>query len=91
MTPMRCPPLSKRVDTKRDSVILPIFGLPTPFHVSSIKNTSYNDQDEEQVVLRINFAAPGGAFSKQGDFAKVWISRIYIYICVCVCVFECSI
>ena len=62
-------------DQKREAVILPIFGMATPFHISTVKNTSYNDQDEEQVMLRINFSAPG-AFARQAEFAKVFRSSL---------------
>ena len=63
------------LDQKREAVILPIFGMATPFHISTVKNTSYNDQDEEQVMLRINFSAPG-AFARQAEFAKVFRSSL---------------
>jgi nucleosome binding factor SPN SPT16 subunit len=42
------------VDTRRDTVLLPVYGVMVPFHISTIKNVSKNEDD-----LRINFIAPG--------------------------------
>jgi nucleosome binding factor SPN SPT16 subunit len=42
------------VDTRRDTVMLPVYGVMVPFHISTIKNVSKNEDD-----LRINFIAPG--------------------------------
>jgi nucleosome binding factor SPN SPT16 subunit len=45
------------VDTKNDSVILPIFKSMVPFHVSLIKNVSKSDENSFS-FLRINFHTP---------------------------------
>lgn len=42
------------VDPSRETVILPIFGLMVPFHISYIKNASKTDEE----YLRINFVTP---------------------------------
>ena len=46
------------VDRKHESVILPVFGVPTPFHVSMIKNISKSEEGS-YTYLRINFFYPG--------------------------------
>jgi len=45
------------VDTKNDSIILPIMGKMIPFHVSFIKNVSKSDENNFS-FLRINFTVP---------------------------------
>ncbi|KAI6182216.1 FACT complex subunit [Aphelenchoides bicaudatus] len=51
------------VDKKYDTIILPIFGMPVPFHISHIKNTSI-DNDGDYTYLRINFTHPGSQIGK---------------------------
>jgi len=46
------------IDKKYETVVLPLFGVPTPFHISTIKNTSVSKEGEYQ-YLRINFFCPG--------------------------------
>ncbi|KAM3171618.1 hypothetical protein ACTXT7_016265 [Hymenolepis weldensis] len=46
------------VDKKYETVILPIFGHPTPFHISTIKNVS-SSIEADYTYLRINFHHPG--------------------------------
>ncbi|CAJ0929870.1 unnamed protein product, partial [Mesorhabditis belari] len=46
------------VDRRHDSVILPLFGIPVPFHISMIKNCS-TSVENDTMYLRINFAHPG--------------------------------
>ncbi|EGT48468.1 hypothetical protein CAEBREN_01600 [Caenorhabditis brenneri] len=56
------------VDRKYDSVILPIFGIPVPFHISMIKNCSQSVEGDF-TYLRINFATPGSQVGKDnGQF-----------------------
>jgi nucleosome binding factor SPN SPT16 subunit len=45
------------VDTKNDSIILPVFKIMVPFHVSLIKNVSKSDENSFS-FLRINFHTP---------------------------------
>jgi len=55
------------VDTKRESVILPIHGQMVPFHIQTIRSVTKNDDH-----LRILFKYPGGGNSpndKLSDFA----------------------
>ncbi|CAG0919160.1 unnamed protein product [Notodromas monacha] len=52
------------VDHKYETVILPIYGVPVPFHISMIKNTS-ETVEGEYTYLRINFFHPGSAMGRQ--------------------------
>ncbi|KAL7055726.1 hypothetical protein AAHC03_022613 [Spirometra sp. Aus1] len=46
------------VDKKYETIILPIFGHPTPFHISTLKNVS-TSIEADYTYLRINFHHPG--------------------------------
>lgn len=48
------------VDWKSQTVIIPIYGRPVPFHINSYKNGSKNEEGE-YTYLRLNFNAPGSA------------------------------
>jgi len=54
------------VDKKYESVILPIFGVPTPFHISTIKNISQSVEGD-YTYLRINFFHPGATLTKENS------------------------
>lgn len=51
------------VDQKYETVILPIYGVPVPFHISTIKNISQSVEGD-YTYLRINFFHPGSTISK---------------------------
>lgn len=51
------------VDRKYETVILPVFGLPVPFHISTIKNISQSIEGE-YTYLRINFFHPGATMGR---------------------------
>lgn len=51
------------VDHKYETVILPIFGMPVPFHISTIKNISQSIEGD-YTYLRINFFHPGATITK---------------------------
>lgn len=51
------------VDKKYETVILPIFGIPVPFHISTIKNISQSIEGD-YTYLRLNFFHPGTTISK---------------------------
>ncbi|ODM94648.1 FACT complex subunit spt16 [Orchesella cincta] len=53
------------VDPKYETVILPIFGMPVPFHISTIKNISQSIEGD-YTYLRINFFHPGATITKEG-------------------------
>ncbi|KAG0726841.1 FACT complex subunit spt16 [Chionoecetes opilio] len=56
------------VDRKYETVILPIYGLPVPFHISMIKNISQSVEGD-YTYLRINFFHPGSNIGKsEGAF-----------------------
>ncbi|KAK6730106.1 hypothetical protein RB195_006893 [Necator americanus] len=52
------------VDKRHDTIILPIFGVPVPFHISMIKNCSQSVEGDF-TYLRINFAHPGSQIGKE--------------------------
>ncbi|KAK6905729.1 FACT complex subunit SPT16 [Kwoniella mangroviensis CBS 8507] len=54
------------VDEQRQSVVLPINGFAVPFHISTIKNVTKNEE-AEHIVLRINFQSPGQIAGKKED------------------------
>uniref|UniRef100_A0A7M5XAC7 FACT complex subunit n=2 Tax=Clytia hemisphaerica TaxID=252671 RepID=A0A7M5XAC7_9CNID len=51
------------VDRKYEAIILPLFGIPTPFHISTIKNVSTNVEGDSS-YLRINFYCPGSSYGR---------------------------
>lgn len=50
--------LKIHVDWKSQTIILPIYGRPVPFHINSYKNGSKNEEGE-YTYLRLNFHSPG--------------------------------
>jgi len=53
------------VDKKYETIILPIWGIPVPFHICTIKNIS-TSVEGDYTYLRINFYHPGAAVGKDG-------------------------
>ncbi|XP_066591471.1 FACT complex subunit spt16 isoform X2 [Prorops nasuta] len=51
------------VDKRYETVILPIFGIPVPFHISTIKNISQSVEGD-YTYLRINFFHPGATMGR---------------------------
>ena len=51
------------VDKNHDTIILPIFGAPTPFHISTLKNLS-SSVEGDYTYLRLNFFHPGVSINK---------------------------
>jgi len=54
------------VDQKREAVLLPIYGVLVPFHISTIKNATKSDD-----YLRINFITPGSTLPND-KLPKMW-------------------
>ncbi|CAO3689607.1 unnamed protein product [Umbelopsis ramanniana] len=54
------------VDARAHTVILPIYGMAVPFHISTLKNVSKSDEGD-YVMLRLNFITPGQAGAKKDD------------------------
>jgi nucleosome binding factor SPN SPT16 subunit len=52
------------VDARNQSIIVPIYGIPVPFHISTLRNASKNDEGD-YVYLRFNFLTPGQGIGKQ--------------------------
>ena len=51
------------VDKKYETVIMPIFGVPVPFHIAMIKNIS-SSVEGDYTYLRVNFYHPGSSIGK---------------------------
>eukprot|EP00118_Oscarella_pearsei_P025297 m.307942 g.307942 ORF g.307942 m.307942 type:complete len:566 (+) comp43069_c0_seq1:257-1954(+) len=51
------------VDRKYNTIVLPIAGVPTPFHISSVKNISKSEEGDYS-YLRINFFYPASTFGR---------------------------
>lgn len=57
-------------DMKYETIILPVFGMPVPFHISTIKNISQSVEGD-YTYLRVNFFHPGATITKaEGSFAN---------------------
>lgn len=56
-------PNQVKVDMANETVILPMCGIPVPFHIDMIKNVVLPDPDMA-TYLRINFYTPGVALGK---------------------------
>lgn len=54
------------VDSKNQTVVLPILGRPVPFHINTIKNASKSDEGD-YAFLRINFLSPGQGVGRRDD------------------------
>jgi len=56
------------VDTKRDAILVPIYGVPVPFHIATVKSVALTKGEDggEWSRLRINFNLPG-----QGQGARI--------------------
>jgi nucleosome binding factor SPN SPT16 subunit len=61
--PSNVQPNQVKVDMANQCIILPVFGLPIPFHISTIKNVVLPDPDNA-TLLRINFYTAGMAVGK---------------------------
>lgn len=55
--------LSFVLDRKYETVILPVFGIPVPFHISTIKNISQSVEGD-YTYLRVNFFHPGATMGR---------------------------
>lgn len=53
------------VDKKYETIILPILGVPVPFHIATVKNIS-TSVEGDYTYLRINFFHPGASVGKDG-------------------------
>lgn len=66
------PPTKSRqltVDMEAEALIVPINGVPVPFHISTIKNASKSDEGKH-TYLRINFHVPQSASTTRGNFSR---------------------
>jgi len=61
------------VDVKNQSIIVPIFGRPVPFHISTVKNVSKSEEDD-YTFLRINLLSPGQGVGRKDDLVSLVVS-----------------
>jgi len=54
------------VDARNQTIIVPIFGRPVPFHIATIKNASKTEEDDF-TYLRINLLSPGQGVGRKDD------------------------
>ncbi|ESO89772.1 hypothetical protein LOTGIDRAFT_124718 [Lottia gigantea] len=54
------------VDKRYETIILPVFGSASPFHIATIKNISQSVEGD-YTYLRINFFHPGATLGKDGN------------------------
>src|SRR5690606_13670927 len=59
------------LDKHRNTVLLPVYGLVVPFHLSTVKTVTKTDEGE-YVTLRFNFVSPGQVGVRKED--AVWPS-----------------
>uniref|UniRef100_A0A3P8R2D4 FACT complex subunit n=1 Tax=Astatotilapia calliptera TaxID=8154 RepID=A0A3P8R2D4_ASTCA len=52
------------IDKKYETVVMPVFGIATPFHIATIKNISMSVEGD-YTYLRINFYVPGSSLGRQ--------------------------
>ncbi|EMC97887.1 hypothetical protein BAUCODRAFT_406868 [Baudoinia panamericana UAMH 10762] len=64
--PNRVKDLTVLVDSKNDSIILPIMGRPVPFHINTLKNATTSNEGGF-CYLRINFLSPGQGVGRKDD------------------------
>lgn len=58
--------LKIHIDSKNQTIILPIMGRPVPFHINSYKNGS-KIEEGDYTHLRLNFNSPGLMISKREE------------------------
>ena len=54
------------VDKGHETIILPVYGMPTPFHISTLKNLS-SSVEGDYTYLRLNFFHPGATITKASE------------------------
>ena len=57
------------LDVKNQTIVVPIFGRPVPFHVSTVKNVSKSEENEF-TYLRINLLSPGQGVGRKDDLVS---------------------
>lgn len=64
--PMGVSDLKIVVDPRNQTVIVPVFGRPVPFHIATIKNVSKTEEGDV-TYLRINLLSPGQGVGRRDD------------------------
>ncbi|GBG67251.1 hypothetical protein CBR_g88540 [Chara braunii] len=67
------------IDERNEAVLLPIYGLMVPFHISTIKSVSNQiQQDGAHAYIRINFNVPGTGFAAAYAPAQKYPDAIFL-------------
>ncbi|KAJ1493903.1 FACT complex subunit-domain-containing protein, partial [Baffinella frigidus] len=69
--PAKASGLNIHIDEDREAVLVPINGVPVPFHVSTIKNVSKTELGTNGHILRINFNTPGQGLSLSKEYINI--------------------
>ena len=62
--PASIKPTRLTVDTENQAVLLPIYNMLVPFHITTVKNVSINDEGHRASYLTINFYSPADKVTK---------------------------
>lgn len=73
--PMSVADLKIVVDAKNQTIIVPVFGRPVPFHIATLKNASKTDEGDF-TYLRINFLSPGQGVGRKDELVSA-ISLVF--------------
>jgi nucleosome binding factor SPN SPT16 subunit len=79
MYPYECKGNMIHVDMDNEAVLLPINGIPVPFHVSTIKSVNMPEADVS-AYLRLNFYSPDVALGKDAPPQVSFMYMLYTYI-----------
>ncbi|XP_073002538.1 FACT complex subunit SPT16-like [Typha latifolia] len=66
-----------QVDQKNEAILLPIYGIMVPFHVSTVKSVT-SHQDNRTCTIRIIFNVPGTPFSPHDANSLKFQGAIYL-------------
>ena len=75
------PDLVVQTDSRRQAVLLPIYGTLVPFHICTIKSIDTSSTEGESAIIRVTFHTPGMASAanyepalKVRTMVQKWIS-----------------
>jgi len=73
------PDMVVQTDARHNAVLLPIYGVLVPFHISTIKGVDSNSAGEgEATIIRITFHAPGMASAANYEPALKFPNRMWV-------------
>lgn len=71
------PALKMYVDKKYETLIMPLYGIPCPFHIATIKNVSQS-LEGEYTYLRVNFFHPGATLGRNEGIMFVVSDQMFM-------------